>query len=60
MTIVKITITTQESEVLDEFVAAPMREILEEGPISLSLQIRDQLEYHFNIADKVEDLPPAS
>jgi len=56
MTTVKVIITTQDGEVLEEFIAAPMREKFNDGPISLSQEIRDRIEMKFNVADTLNDL----
>jgi len=56
MTTVKVIITTQDGEVLEEFVAAPFREKFEDGPTSLAMTIRDAIEHRFNVADTLEGM----
>ena len=55
MLYVKVTITTPNGEVLEEFVAAPHNggELSE---LQLSANVRDKLSQKFNVADDYDDL----
>ena len=47
MSKVKVTITSEDGSLLEEFVAMPHK--TEDNEIALARDIRDRLEHHFNI-----------